>query len=81
MQLLRCYRNRKNPGQFYEAVLCITYAYLNQGFYQRAEKWLREIENQGREWGLELPIVRGLNASNETGRGVTVCRKCRDSGG
>ena len=22
----------KNPGQFYEAVLCLAYAYLNQGF-------------------------------------------------
>ena len=27
----------KNPGQFYEAVLCLAYAYLNQGFYR--VKW------------------------------------------
>ena len=24
----------KTPGQYYEAVLCVAYAYLNQGFYR-----------------------------------------------
>ena len=50
----------KTPGQYYEAVLCITYAYLNQGFYQRAEKWLREIENQGKMsgvWNYRLSVA------------------------
>ena len=42
----------KNPGQFYEAVLCLAYAYLNQGFYRDAEEWLREVEDQGRESGV-----------------------------
>ena len=37
----------KIPGQFYEAVLCLAYAYLNQGFYRDAEEWLRKVESQG----------------------------------
>ena len=50
----------KTPGQFYEAVLCLAYAYLNQGFYRDAEEWLREVEDQGREsgvWNYRLAVV------------------------
>lgn len=50
----------KTPGQYYEAVLCVAYAYLNQGFYHDAEEWLRKVEDQGREsgvWNYRLAVA------------------------
>ena len=37
----------ETPGQYYEAVLSIAYAYLNQEMYEDAEEWLRKVEEQG----------------------------------
>ena len=48
------------PGQYYEAVLCIAYAYLNQGMYKDAERWLRKVEEQGRGsgvWNYRLAVA------------------------
>lgn len=42
----------KTPEQYYEAVLSIAYAYLNQEMYEDAEEWLRKVEEQGRESGI-----------------------------
>ena len=50
----------KTPGQYYEAVLCVAYAYLNQGFYHDAEEWLRKVEDQGHEsgvWNYRLAVA------------------------
>ena len=50
----------KTPGQFYEAVLCLAYAYLNQGFYRDAEEWLRKVESQGCKsgvWNYRLAVA------------------------
>ena len=70
----------KTPGQFYEAVLCLAYAYLNQGFYRDAEEWLRKVESQGCKsgvWNYRLAValmhqMRLEEASPYAERAVTV---------
>lgn len=50
----------KTPEQYYEAVLGIAYAYLNQEMYEDAEVWLRKVEEQGREsgvWNYRLAVA------------------------
>lgn len=50
----------KTPEQYYEAVLGIAYAYLNQEMYEDAEEWLRKVEEQGREsgvWNYRLAVA------------------------
>lgn len=40
------------PEQYYEAVLCLGYVYLNQDEYEVGGDWLRKVEEQGKTSGV-----------------------------